>query len=98
MFKLMGAIKIGLMGIGLFLSLSIPSKHASTRQARYWVSHVGGYTLKVINQSAYWDQWVSLGTYRFAGTDQDFLSLADVTYEPYLARDVAWDAVKWVAR
>lgn len=76
----------------------IPSTHASTRQARYWISHQGGFTLKVVNQSNYWDQWVSLGTYTFAGTSRDYVSLADVTYEPYLLRDVAWDAVKWVAR
>ena len=39
----------------------IPGQYATTRQARYWVSHAGGYTLRLINQYAYSNQWVSLG-------------------------------------
>jgi hypothetical protein len=55
-------------------------------------------TLKIVNQSAYSDQWVSLGTYRFQGNSNDYVSLADVTFEPYLSRLIAFDAVKWVPR
>ena len=51
-----------------------------------------------MNQSAYSDQWVSLGTYKFRGNSLDYVSLADVTYEPYLSRLIAFDAVKWVRR
>jgi len=73
----------------------IPSNHATTGNARYWISHSGGFTLREVDQSQHADQWVSLGTYTFSGTDEDYISLSDVTYETYLSRKVAWDAMKW---
>jgi hypothetical protein len=76
----------------------IPERYTTTSQARYWVSHAGGFTLRVVNQSTNGGRWVSLGTYRFRGTAQDYVSLADVTNEPALSRLIAWDAVKWEAR
>lgn len=76
----------------------IPSTNASTHNARYWVSHRDGYTLSVVNQMNYSDQWVSLGTFYFRGTSADYVSLADVTFETYLSRMVAWDAVMWAPR
>lgn len=76
----------------------IPERYTTTSHARYWISHAGGYTLKIVNQNAHGDEWVSLGTYTFSGTDEDYVSLSDVTYESYLAYLIAWDAVKWVPR
>jgi hypothetical protein len=76
----------------------IPDRYTTTAHARYWVSHAGGLTLKVVDQSANGDRWVSLGTFQFRGTGDDYVSLADVTYEPYLSRLIAFDAVKWVPR
>jgi hypothetical protein len=77
----------------------IPDRYTTTGRARYWVSHSGGYTLKILNQSLYHDQWVSLGTYTFRGSATlDYVSLSDVTGETRLSRLVAWDAVKWVPR
>lgn len=76
----------------------IPDKYSTTSRARYWVSHAGGFTPRVVNQSAHGDDWVSLGTYWFRGTRDDYVSLADVTYESYLSRLIAFDAVKWVPR
>jgi hypothetical protein len=76
----------------------IPDRYTTTAAARYWISHAGGYTLRIVNQSTHGGQWVSLGTYRFRGNSQDYVSLADITYEPYLSRLIAWDAVKWVPR
>lgn len=73
----------------------IPSNHATTGNARYWISHSGGFTLREVDQSQHSDQWVSLGTYTFSGTDEDYISLSDVTYETYLSTKVAWDAMKW---
>jgi hypothetical protein len=80
------------------LFVYIPHRFSTTAQARYWISHADGTTLRVVNQSAYSNQWVSLGTYRFRGTRDDYLSLADVTFEPYLSRLIAFDAAKWVPR
>src|SRR5690606_7174536 len=76
----------------------IPERFTTTAQARYWVSHRDGYSLRVVDQSANGDRWVSLGTYWFRGTRDDYVSLADVTYESYLSRLIAFDAVRWVAR
>ena len=76
----------------------IPQNHATTGNARYWISHTGGFTLREVDQSQYSGQWVSLGTYIFSGTDEDSISLSDVTYETYLSHKVAWDAIKWEKR
>ena len=76
----------------------IPDRFTTTAQARYWISHAGGRTLRVVNQSANGDRWVSLGTYEFQGNADDFLSLADVTFEPRLSRLIAWDAARWEPR
>jgi hypothetical protein len=76
----------------------IPDRFSTSAGARYWVSHAGGQTLRVVDQSAYSNQWVSLGTYTFRGDRNDYLSLADVTYEPYLSRLIAWDAARWEPR
>ncbi len=76
----------------------IPDRYTTTSQARYWVYHADGYTLRVVNQSTNGERWVSLGTYRFRGDGSDFVSLADVTYEPYRTRLIAFDAVKWEPR
>jgi hypothetical protein len=76
----------------------IPHRFTTTAKARYWISHRDGLTLRVVDQSAYSNQWVSLGTYRFRGSSDDYVSLSDVTFEPYLSRLIAFDAVKWVSR
>ena len=76
----------------------IPERFTTTSSARYWVSHFDGYTLRVVSQSANGGSWVSLGTYRFRGTDADYVSLADPTYEPYLSTLIAFDAIRWDPR
>lgn len=76
----------------------IPDDHATTSSARYWVAHYDGYTLRRVDQAANAGRWVSLGTYRFRSTGHTYVSLSDVTYEPYLSRQIAFDAIKWVPR
>ncbi len=76
----------------------IPDRYTTSSRANYWVSHAGGFTLRVVDQSAYSNQWVSLGTYSFRGDNRDYVSLADVTGEIYLSRLLAWDAMKWVGK
>jgi hypothetical protein len=74
----------------------IPEHYSTTRSARYWVSHHEGFTLCRVNQAANGGRWVSLGAFTFRGTGDEYVSLSDVTYEPYLSRLIAFDAVKWV--
>jgi hypothetical protein len=76
----------------------IPDRYTTTAAARYWVSHADGQTLRIVDQSAHGGEWVSLGVFRFQGNKQDYVSLADMTYEPYLSTLIAWDAVKWEPR
>lgn len=76
----------------------IPDRYTTTANARYWVVASGRFNLRVVNQSANGGRWVSLGTYTFRGDGSEYVSLADVTYEPYLSRLIAFDAVKWERR
>jgi hypothetical protein len=62
------------------------------------VSHRDGFTLRRVDQSANGKRWVSLGTYWFRGTNSEYVSLADVTFEPHASRLVGYDAVKWEPR
>ncbi|KPL16073.1 MAG: hypothetical protein AMJ93_16110, partial [Anaerolineae bacterium SM23_84] len=76
----------------------VPEQHATTTKARYWISHAGGYTMRLLDQSANRGRWVSLNVYQFGGTRNDYVSLADVTYESWISRQIAFDAVKFVPR
>lgn len=76
----------------------IPSRNANTHAAHYWVAHADGFGGKVVDQAAYSDVWVSLGTYRFLGNGKEYASLNDVTGEVRLSRRIGFDAVKWVPR
>lgn len=76
----------------------VPERYTTTSNARYWVSHLDGFTRRQVNQSVDGDRWVSLGTYWFRGDHDDYVSLTDVTYEPYLSRLIGFDAVKWAPR
>lgn len=76
----------------------IPERYTTTANARYWITHANGFTLHGVDQSANGDRWVSLGTYWFNGTPNEYVSLSDVTYESHLTRLIAFDAIKWVPR
>jgi len=76
----------------------VPDRYTTTTSARYWVVHRDGYTSRLVNQSTDGGRWVSLGIYNFQGTSSDYVSLSDVTYEPYVTRLIAFDAVRWEPR
>ncbi|MCL4396100.1 MAG: PA14 domain-containing protein [Chloroflexi bacterium] len=76
----------------------IPTDIATTMNARYWVFHSGRYDLAPRAQGAYSNQWVSLGTYYFAATGGEFVSLADVTNECSLCTGMVFDAIKFSPR
>jgi hypothetical protein len=76
----------------------IPGHVGTTNNAQYWISHAGGLTRRAVDQVSAVDRWQSLGTYRFQGTDSDYVSLSDVTSEGYLTRKVVWDALKFERR
>jgi len=77
----------------------IPRRHANTRNARYVIVHNDArQDLHTVNQSLYYDKWVSLGTYYFKADGKEYVYLDDKTGEPYLSRYIGFDAVKFVRR
>ena len=81
----------------------IPSRNASSRQARYQVSHRRGKTEVLINQSRYFNQWVSLGRFPFSISPAmpAVVRLSDKTGEPYTRnkryrKKIAYDAIRFV--
>lgn len=78
----------------------IPSSHASSRFVRYRVLHNGQRHDRVVDQSRFFDQWVSLGTYDFnaANVGKEFVLVYDNTREPGGATKIAFDAIKWVPK
>jgi hypothetical protein len=74
----------------------IPDRYTTSAKARYWIKHSGGFTLRVVDQSANGGRWVSLGTYTFNGDGEDRVSLATPTFEADRSRLLAFDAVQWL--
>lgn len=84
---------------GLYeVSAFIPGNIATTQNARYWIFHADTYHNRTVNQGLYANQWVSLGTYIFADTGDEYVSIGDVTYEPLRSTVVAVDALKFTPR
>jgi hypothetical protein len=77
------------------VSVFVPEQHATTAQARYTIVHADGRAQVAVNQSAYSNQWVRLGVYRFA-PGQARLRLSDVTGERRRGIMVGFDAARWV--
>ncbi len=76
----------------------IPGDNASTTAARYRLFHHGEWVDRVVNQSQYSGEWVSLGSYYFDGGGQEYVRLDDNTGEGGGSAKIAFDAVKFVKR
>ena len=76
----------------------VPAGNSTTTNACYEVRHADGNTLVQVDQSAHQEEWVSLGVHRFVGSDTEYVSLADITYESYLSKHIAFDAMFWDLR
>jgi hypothetical protein len=76
----------------------VPRLHANTQRATYWIAHADGFSSRIVDQSRLADAWASLGTYRFDGTGDEYVSLNDITGEPRLSRRIGFDAVRWSRR
>lgn len=79
----------------------IPRRHATTRQARYQVTHRRGVNVVLVNQSHYYDEWISLGRFAFSIRQSAKIRLSDMTGEPYhrdrrRRKTVAFDAVRFI--
>lgn len=81
----------------------IPGDNATSKQARYKINHHRGITLVTIDQSPYYNQWVSLGHFPFSTSRlmPAHVQLSDHTGEPYTRdrstrKKVAFDALRFV--
>jgi len=74
----------------------VPRCNATTTSARYRVYHAGERHDVWVNQSRYYDSWVSLGTFTFNATGGEYVYLSDNTHEAYLSHQIGFDAVKFV--
>ena len=87
----------GLLQCGFYqVSVFVPRQNATTQSARYQVYHGDGTEVVVVKQIVYYDEWVSLGAYRFGDSTDEHVRLTDATGEdPNTLRQIGFDAVKW---
>jgi hypothetical protein len=81
----------------------IPSTNATSRQARYQITHRRGIDFATVDQSRFYDQWASLGQYPFSISPAmlSVVRLSDQTGEPYTRerarrKQIAFDAIRFV--
>ena len=75
----------------------IPNNHATSQQAQYRIYHNGSNNYSTVNQSIYYDQWVSLGRHYFSDNGTEYVELSDATGESgSTGRKIGFDAVKFV--
>jgi hypothetical protein len=87
----------GLLPCGFYqVSVFVPRQNATTWSARYEVYHWDGTEVVVVKQIIYYDEWVTLGTYRFGDSAEEHVRLTDATGEdPSTLRQIGFDAMKW---
>jgi len=87
----------GLLPCGFYrVSVFVPCENATTQSARYEVCHADDTETVVVKQIVYFDEWVTLGTYRFGDSAEEHVRLTDATGEdPSTLRQIGFDAVKW---
>jgi hypothetical protein len=80
------------------VSVYIPGRVATTRNARYWIAHNSRYEVRSVNRAVYTNQWVLLGTFDFNGRGGEYVLLSDLTYEPFYSTAVVMDSVNFAPR
>lgn len=75
------------------IAVYVPTQHATTNQARYYVHHQGQITEVTVDQQLNQNTWYTLGSFEFIGDGQEYLELTDETGEPDSRYKVAFDAV-----
>jgi hypothetical protein len=85
-------------GPGTFqVSVFVPRCKATSQQAKYRIVHNGVSDVRTVNQNAYYDAWVPLGSFTFTGAGGEYVELTDATGESYTTgRILGVDAIRWV--
>lgn len=77
----------------------VPAAPGNARGVRYYAYYDGSrWTSTRIDQSLFFDQWVSLGIWRFKADNSEFVYLTDMTAQPAGSEQVAFDAIKFEYR
>ena len=77
----------------------IPANYATTGNAGYRIHHNGVDDVRrPVNQNAYYNQWVSLGTYYFNDASDEYVFMGDETFETSSSRMIGFDAMQFVPR
>ena len=88
-----GAEWVGNISGGRYrVEVFIPRSHA-VATVKYYVRHNGGQSVVSVDQSRYFDQWVSLGVYDINGPRA---SVGSNDATGVRAQEIGWDAVRWV--
>lgn len=78
------------------LEVFLPPRFATTRSARYQISHSGGVEEVTLDQSAHQGEWAELGIFQFDPGKDVFLRLTNATGEEISSEHlVAFDAARW---
>lgn len=84
---------------GLYeVAVYVPAHSGTTRSARYTIAHSGTFAWRMLNQTLYANQWVSLGVFYFSASGDEYVALSDVTFETANATTLVVDAVRFSAR
>ncbi len=79
------------------VSVYVPPRHATTSNAVYKISTLGGVQTARVDQKPIFSQWVTLGDYALGkDVDSNRVLLEDQTGEGWGARYMGFDAVRWV--
>jgi len=70
----------------------------NTSQAIYKIHHAAGTTESTVNQNAYVNSWVNIGTYQFSQGSTGFVTLSDLNGETSLTRFVGFSALKFTSQ
>jgi murein DD-endopeptidase MepM/ murein hydrolase activator NlpD len=78
----------------------VPTRHATTKNARYKIHGVRGATNEVraqVDQSRYKNQWVTLGVFDIdkSAVNAGAVFLNDLTFETATGLEIAFDAIRW---
>ncbi|HEY0604833.1 MAG TPA: SpoIID/LytB domain-containing protein [Herpetosiphonaceae bacterium] len=77
------------------VEVHVPSNYATTVAAPYRIYHNGANNYVNVNQSLYYNQWVSLGTFYFSAGGGEYVELTDATGECAGCKWVGFDAVRF---
>jgi hypothetical protein len=80
------------------LYVYIPTMHASTKKATYFIYHNGLLDQANVDQSANHNTWYKLGEFLISGSGDEYIELVDETGEVDTEFEIAFDAVgySWI--